>query len=191
MKRSHLLLAGLGAVLVLVVYWLLLFQPQRDRLADVEAEIAQQFDLQAQETAAINRLRAVRDEAPEVEAQLAAAEAIVPRDAALPAALRQLQLAADESGLVLRTVTTGRPSAVGGDAPPGLTSLSVQVQLSGGYFQAVDFLRRIEDPTITPRGLTWQSAALSRDAYPALNVSLGGSIYAFIDEPAPAGEVRS
>lgn len=192
MKRSHLLLAVLGAVLLIAVFWLLLFQPQRDRLAEVEEEIAVQLDQQAQETSAINRLRGVRDEAPEVEAQLAAAEAIVPRDAALPAALRQLQLAADESGLVLRTITTGRPSAVAGDTAPGLAALSVQVQLSGAYFQVVDFLRRVEDPTISPRGLTWESASLSRDEYPTLNVALAGSIYALIDEmvpePAPAPE---
>lgn len=185
MKRSQILLTALGAVLVVALFYVLLFQPARDDLADLESQIASERQTQAELQSEINRLRAVREEAPEVEAELAAAESIVPRDAALPAALRQLQSAADESGITLESVTTSRPQTIE-EAPDGLSSITVSTNLLGGYFQLVDFLRRIEDPSISPRGVTWEDVTVSReDAYPDLQVTVTGSLYALIAVPPP------
>lgn len=184
MRRTQLLLSALAAILIVALFWFLLYQPQREALAEVEENILAEEGVQAQLQTEINRLRTVRDGAPEVEAELAAAEAIVPRDAALPAALRQLQLAADEAGLVLTSVTTGRPTAIEG-APAGLSGIDVNVQLLGGYFQVVDFLRRVEDPAITPRGLVWLDAAVAKDTYPALSVALSGRIFVLLPAPPP------
>ena len=184
MKRSQVLLSILAAGLVIALFYVLLWSPAREDLAELEEQIAAQQTQQQQLQQEITRLRAVRDEAPEVEAELAAAEAIVPRDAALPAALRQLQVAADESGVVLQSVTTSRPTAIA-EGPAGLSSIGASMQLFGGYFQIVDFLRRVEDPAITPRGLTWGNATLALGSeYPELNVSLTGSMYALIAVPA-------
>jgi Tfp pilus assembly protein PilO len=185
MKRSQVLLAGVGAVLLIVVFFVLLFQPARQDLAEVEERIAAEQATQQQLTAEIARLREVRSEAPEVEAQLAAGEAIIPRDPALPSALRQLQLAADESGIVLTAVTTARPTPALDESTEGFSQIGINVQLEGGYFQLVDFLRRVEDPTITPRGLLWNQAALTIGEYPSLSVSLSGSLYAVIVGPVP------
>jgi Tfp pilus assembly protein PilO len=188
MKRSQLLLSILAATLVVALFSTLLYRPTLEDLAALEASIAEQQTIQAGHEAEVVRLRAVRETAPEVEAQLAAAEAIIPRDAALPSALRQLQLAAEESGVVLQSVSTGRPVAMEG-AAPGLSALGVSVVMSGGYFQIVDFLRRIEDPSITPRGLTWSAVTVSRGAYPTLEVSLAGQMYAVVATPiAPTTE---
>lgn len=181
MKRSQLILTVLAAVLLSALFFVLLYQPQREALAEVEAQIvleqAQHVELQAD----ISRLQTVREGAPEVEAELAVAGAIVPSEAALPGALRQLQLSSDESGLVLQSVTTGRPVLVVG-ASGGLASIDVNVQVEGGYFQVIDFLRRIEDPSITPRGLTWSGLTASRQEYPDLNISLSGRMYTLAPE---------
>ena len=182
MKRSQVLLSILAGALVIALFYVLLWSPAREDLAELEQQIAAQQTQQQQLQQEITRLRAVRDEAPEVEAELAAAEAIVPRDPALPSALRQLQSAADESGLVLSTVSTSRPAAVDGSSD-GLSSIDVNVQLGGGYFQLVDFLRRIEDPTITPRGLIWGSATVTVAEYPTLTVSMSGRLHALIASP--------
>jgi Tfp pilus assembly protein PilO len=179
MKRSQVLLSILAATLVVALFTTLLYRPTREELAALEALIAEQQTLQAGHEAEIVRLRTVRETAPEVEAQLAAAEAIIPRDAALPSALRQLQLAADEAGVVLQSVSTARPVAMEG-AAPGLSAIGVSVVMSGGYFQIVDFLRRVEDPSITPRGLTWSAVTVSRGEYPTLEVSLAGQVYAVV-----------
>ena len=193
MKRLTLLLTALGMVLLVVVFFLFLFQPAREELAVVEEQIDQQLDEQLALQGEIDRLRSVREEAPAVEAGLATADAIVPRDPGLPALVRNLQLAADESGIALITVSTSRPTELADIETDGLSSLAVTTQLEGGYFQVVDFLRRIEDPGITPRGVTWSTATVSRadDLYPDLTVSLTGNAYAIIPgavepEPEPA-----
>jgi Tfp pilus assembly protein PilO len=185
MKRSQIILGALAAVLLVAVFWVTVYSPKQEQIDDLEVAIAAEELEQERLEAEIARLRTVRDQAPEVEAELAAAEAIVPRDGALPAALRQLQVAADDSGALLQAVTTSRPTQIEG-APAGLSRIDTSVQLVGGYFQVVDFLRRIEDPEITPRGLTWSNVTISREEYPQLNVSLAGFLYASL--PAPPVE---
>jgi Tfp pilus assembly protein PilO len=185
MKRQTLLLSILAAILTVALFWILLFQPKRAELADLEIDIAAEIDQQRLLEADLVRLRQIRETAPEVESQLAAAEAIVPRDAALPSALRQLQIAADEAGVVLQSVTTSRPTQVEG-ATPGLSRINVNVQLLGSYFQVVDFLRRTEDPAITPRGLLWNDSSLGKQEYPQLVASLGGTVYALLPSAPPA-----
>ncbi|MEX2549491.1 MAG: type II secretion system protein GspM [Nitriliruptoraceae bacterium] len=176
MKRTQILILVLVALLVAVLFFFFAVQPQRERAAELDEEIALEQEQQALLQAEISRLRSVRDEAPEVEADLAAANAIVPRDASLPSALRQLQLASDEAGLVLSSISTARPAGLP-DALEGLSSISVTLQMSGSYFQVVDFLRRVEDPGITPRGLTWNDINVGRAEYPELNVALNGQLY--------------
>jgi hypothetical protein len=145
--------------------------------------------------AEIDRLQTVREQAPDVEAELAAADAIVPRDASLPAALRQLQLAADEAGIVLSSISTGRPAELPDPPEGGLSAIGLSLQVAGGYFQVVDFLRRVEDPSITSRGILWTTATVARtdEAYPELQVTLAGNAFAVIPlttlpEPEPEPE---
>ncbi len=187
MNRIAVLLTALGLVLVVALFFVVVFQPLREDLAEVEDQIAAEESQQVQLEQEIARLREVRERAPGVEAELAAADAIVPRDAALPALIRQLQMAADESGMVLSSISTSRPAELPEAAEPGLSGIEVNGQLEGTYFQMVDFLRRIEDPAITPRGVTWASTTVNRadDTYPELQFNLSGRAYAVIEEPLP------
>ncbi len=187
MKRSQVLLSILGAILVVALFYMFVYSPAQDELAELETQIAAELTAQTELTAEIAHLRTVRDTAPEIEAHIAAAAAIVPTDAALPSALRQLQLAADEAGMLLTSVSTSRPVAVEGSTT-GLASIGVNVVMSGSYFQVVDFLRRIEDPTITPRGLDWNNVTISRETHPTLSVSLTGELYAVFPVPPAAVE---
>ena len=184
MKRSQVILSVLAGVLVIALFYMLLHQPQRDEIAAVELEIAAELTQQQQLEQEIARLQAVRAEAPEVEAGIVAGAVIVPPQASLPSALRQLQQSAEDSGLVLQSVSTARPEEM---LPPldGLSSIGVNVQLVGSYFQVVDFLRRVEDPAIAARGVLWDGATISRDEHPTLNVSLSGSLFALISTPLP------
>jgi Tfp pilus assembly protein PilO len=189
MNRTMLALSVLGSILLVVLFWLLLWSPKQEELelalAEIETVQAQQFETEGR----IRALEGVRDRAPELEAELAAGEAVLPRDTALPSALRQLQTAADEAGATLVSVSPGRPVAVEG-ADETLGQIPVNVELRAGYFQAVDFLRRMEDPTISPRGLTWTSLDMTVDEYPSLTVILAGQLYAELPAPpAPEPEV--
>ncbi|MEX0651806.1 MAG: hypothetical protein WD186_07250, partial [Actinomycetota bacterium] len=67
-----------------------------------------------------------------------------------------------------------------------LYALALSVQIEGGYFQIVDLLRRLEDPAITPRGMTWSALALSIAEAPELTATLSGRTFAILaDPPAP------
>jgi Tfp pilus assembly protein PilO len=185
MNRIAVLLTALGGILLVAMFYLLVFQPAREELAEVEDRIAVQEEQQRMLRAEIERLETVRQTAPDVEAELAAADAVVPRDTALPAALRQLQVAADEAGIVLSSISTARPAELPDPPEPGLSSIGLNLQVAGGYFQVVDFLRRVEDPSITSRGILWNTATVARsaDAYPELQVSLSGNAFAVIPPP--------
>ena len=191
MNRIAVLLTALGLLAVTVAFFLFLFQPAREDLAEIEEQIALEQQQQSQLLQDIARLRDVRERAPGIESELAAANAVVPQEAALPALVRQLQSAADDSGMVLSSVATSRPSELADVEEPGLSGIDVNGQLTGTYFQMVDFLRRIEDPAITSRGIIWGSTTISRadDAYPDLQFNLSGRAYAVIEDPlAPEPE---
>lgn len=184
MTRVQILLGGLVAILVVVLFWLLLWAPQQDELASVRDDIEQAQNDQQRLTLERDELRAVRDEAPNVEARLVAAESVIPGDPALPSALRQLQQAADDSGTTLRSISPARPTQVE-DAQEGLSRIDVALEVEGSYFQFVDFLRRIEDPALTPRGLIWRQLSLERDEHPELNAVLTGTMYAQLPAAPP------
>jgi Tfp pilus assembly protein PilO len=178
MNRQSTMLAAVGSVLVLALFWMFLLSPKREELAQAQEAILTSQAEQRSLTNQINTLREVRATAPQVEARLAATEALIPSGPALPSTLRQLQLAADEAGMVLSAVSPGQPGEVVIEGlPPGASSMSLSVTLSGSYFQIVDFLRRVEDPMITPRAIIWSSMSISPEDYPTLGLTLSGMMF--------------
>ncbi|MCC5949692.1 MAG: type 4a pilus biogenesis protein PilO [Nitriliruptoraceae bacterium] len=187
MTRIQIILAALGAVLLVAVFYLLLWQPQRDELADLEDQIATVEQQQTQARAEIARLEEVRRTSPELEAELAAAHSVLPTVANVPTLLRQLQLAADDADVTLQTVTTGRP--IEAVADPSVADITLNVSLQGSYFEIVDFLRRVEDPTITARAVIWDSMSVSAADYPQLTANLTGRTFAVAAGAIPADPV--
>jgi Tfp pilus assembly protein PilO len=187
MTRVQVLVAVLAAVLIVAVFYVLLFQPERNRLAEAEDEIAEEQAAQAELRREITELREVRDQAPEIDAEITAGEAVLPRAADVPGVLRQLQSAADESELVLESVTAAPPVELE-TGSPGLAAVQLGVELGGSYFQVIDFLRRVEDPTISVRGVTWESVSVAESDYPELAVVLTGTTYAVDPEVADPGQ---
>lgn len=190
MNRQTALVAALGALLILVLAFVFIVRPRQQEVAEIQTEIEEVRAEQGVVRTQIARLEEVRARSPEVEAALAAAESVIPRDdAKIPAAVRQLQMAANDSGADLASVALDRPADVAElnededvEVPEDLTSLSVTVTVRGGYFQIVDFLRRIEDPVVTPRALLWTNAAVSLEDYPTLNANLSGVMFAYLED---------
>lgn len=184
MNRQTILLSALGAVLVLVAFYIFLFQPKQDEIATVRDEIDTTVTLQTAARNEIQRLQAVRANAPRLESQITSAQAVVPTSNSLPGTLRALQMAADDSGVILTSVAPGRPELLEGATVEGLSHLDLSVGFRGSYFQMVDFLRRIEDPAITARGIVWGTGSLTKDDadYPQLVGTVGGSMFAVLEE---------
>jgi Tfp pilus assembly protein PilO len=183
MSRQAKLLAALLALAVVGLFYLFGFKPQEDRRADLQEQVAAARAEQDAARLQVAHLEGVRAEAPRIEAQIAAAEAVVPRSNALPGTLRALQMAASDSGVTLTSVAPGRPVAVEG-ATNGLSRLDLSVGATGSYFQLVDFLRRIEDPAITARGVVWGNGSISadQDSYPELTANVSGAMYAVLEQ---------
>lgn len=185
MSRQLTLISALGAVLIIALWWLFLYSPGNDELTRIEDEIAAAETEQASLQQRIAVLENVRARAPETEAAIARVQAIVPDDPALPAALRQLAAAADDAGVELTAISTTRPAVV--DELVGLNAATVTITANGSYFQLVDFLRRVEDPTITARGISFNNLAVTLAEHPTLTISLTGEMYAVL-EPPPTPE---
>lgn len=183
MNRAQIALASLAAILVVVLFWLLLYSPKSDEIAEVRDETEAIERRQTEVSQQIAALEEVRENAPEQEAVLSAAHSIIPTDSALPAFLRQLQTAADDAGMELRSVSPTRPVEAGmEEAGDDLFRISVSTELEGTYFQLVDLLRRVEDPSITPRSIHWNSISIGGDpeSHPTLQISLQGELYAVL-----------
>ena len=188
MNRRTTILAVLGAVLVTALTWVLLYQPKNVEVAELQAATAAAEVRGAELALRVGELRAVRENAPEAEAQLIAGTAIIPGEPSLPAMLRQLQMSADDAGVTVKAMAPGRPEPVTIEgAGEGLARMGLVVDVEGEYFQLVDFLRRLEDPTISPRGVLWQGAIVNSEYedYPALTISLQGEIFAVMPVLTP------
>jgi Tfp pilus assembly protein PilO len=176
MSRIGWVLVGLLCVLLGVGWYFLLFAPTSEDIEDVRAQTAQVEQQAQRERARAAALREVRLEAPEAEARLAFGRTIFPENADIPALFRQLQQATDDAGARLTTIAPASPTEQI-DADLRYASIPVSVTVEGSYFQLVDFARRIEDPTLTPRAVFWQGATVDVVEYPVLTATFIGQVF--------------
>lgn len=184
--RNRVPLLGVLVVLLLgVAFWFLLYQPRNDDLEAVRQETAtletQRSSLQNE----IARLREVEANQVEIRAALARLEEFIPSGPAQSTVVRQFQLAADASGVEISSVVFSTPSLVE-EAPPtgtpgtSLARIPLTMNLEGGYFQIVDFLRRLE--VEIPRAVLVGDfqAAEGEDGFPSLSGTWIGDLFAVV-----------
>lgn len=184
MSRQAVLLSALAALALAVASFFFLIKPKMDQVTELEAEAESIRAQQTQVQAEITQLQQVRAESPNLEAELAAIGSIVPDSPALPAALRQLQMAGDDAGVTLVSVAPARPATAGVEGLPRLARIPVSLTLEGGYYQVVDFLRRVEDPVLTARGILVTAITVNPDEYPTLSVNVTAEMFAVLEQPA-------
>jgi len=183
-------------LLLTLAYVFLLYGPrvEEQRMLEEEAQqlISQQQTLRGQ----IAELERIRDNQPEITAALERHEALIPSRVALASAIRQIQVAADAAGVTLQSVTFADPVAIAGSEPlpdgTVLGSISTTVTMSGGYFQAVDFFRRLE--VDAPRAVLFSDVSMAEasEEFPVVATTWTGDLFALIpgdavvDPAAPA-----
>jgi Tfp pilus assembly protein PilO len=183
MRFSAPVVAVLVALVLTVAFWFLLYKPASDQQVEVETETAtleaQQQSLQVE----IDALRDIEARQVEIRAAMARVEEFIPSGAAQPTAIRQFQRAADAAGTEITTVTFGQPTAAttGGDTgepETSLASIPVTMTVEGGYFQLVDFFRRVE--VDVPRAVLVETLAVSEGEaqFPTLSVNWTGQMFA-------------
>lgn len=197
MRNRAPLLGLLVVVLLAALFWFLLWQPRNEDLEEVRQQTValetQRSSLQNE----IRRLREVEANQVEIRAALSRLEEFIPSGPAQSTVVRQFQLAADAAGVEIESVSFTPPVLVV-DAPetgtPGtsLAQITVDMTIEGGYFQVVDFFRRIE--VEVPRAVLLGRAAIAEgpDGFPGLTATWGGNLFAVVPTgsigtgPAPA-----
>ena len=185
MNRKVLLIAAGAAVALVAVWFLLLWSPQGAKLDAARERQAEAEDANGALALRIERLRDLRARRPELEADLVALRSAVPESPELDDFLLDTDAAADRAGVDITSVSPGKPAAAG-DAAAGTTAaatpapaaapataatdtavatagtppsaISLSLDASGGYFQILDFINRLDD---LPRIVVVDSLSLS------------------------------
>lgn len=150
MKRQFAIAGAIG-VIVLLAGYVLLLKPVGGKIKAAKAETA---TAQAEEATLRTQLKILKEaarNAPQISAQLAKFDLLLPRTSDLPTFIRQVQEAADESGVELNSIAPSPPSAIAGGpgADPalvgkGVFALNVVLNVDGGFFRIKSFLGRLE-----------------------------------------------
>lgn len=196
MKLSAPIIGVLVALLLAVAFYFLLYKPANEEQAAVEAETLTLQDQQRTLEAQIAQLRSIQSQEVKIRAAKARLEEFIPNGANQPSAIRQFQAAADSAGTKIESVTFGEPAvpdATAGATPAQtgtqgttLANIPVTMAVDGGYFQIVDFFRRLE--VEQPRAVLLQSVVLDEDkeaGFPTLTASWTGQMFAVV----PVGDL--
>ena len=184
----------IGVVVALVLalaFYFFLYKPAAEEQAAVEAETSELEDQQASLEAEIADLRDIQSREVAIRAAKARLEEFIPDGAEQPAAIRQFQAASDAAGTEIETVTfedpvvpdatTGATPVATGDPNTTLANIPVTIAVAGGYFQVVDFLRRLE--VEQPRAVLLQTIDIieNEDAgFPTLTATATGQMFAVV-----------
>lgn len=184
-------LAGLLiAVLLSVAFLFLLYQPRSEEQSALQAETAQLESQQASVRAEIAELERVRSDEPRIRRVLARLDELIPAEVAQPQVLDELQLLSDASGADLTSVTFADPVPA---VPPAaatdgsqLAVITTSVVLEGSFYEAVDFLRRIEQEGPRAVVVDGVSSVEGEDGFPILTTTVSARLFALLPPGSPA-----
>lgn len=187
MKRQTVLIGAAAAVAVLVAWYLLLWSPRQADLSEAsdrrEAAEAQRAELATR----VGRLRASQKEEPMKRAQVEALRTTVPDEPNLAAFILDTNDAAAKAGIDFISVAPAEPAPAAppvavpaGTAAPAAApgtppaEIKLQLQVSGGYFQVLDFLNRLND---LPRLVVTDTLAITSDEQAKLTVGVAARMF--------------
>ena len=187
--RSQTILAGVSAVLVLLLVFFLMVRPRLAELGEVRDEIQTERDRTQQLQTELARLEALRDNAPQLEAELERIRRFVPASNEVSDFVLQVQQAADQAGVGFVQITPELPKPPPEGAP--LAEVRMTIGAKGGYFALQDLIRRLYDleramriDNLTMAGVEGEEAADGR-----VTLTLIGRI--FFELPAGSAPAAS
>jgi Tfp pilus assembly protein PilO len=194
MTRRAPILIAIAAVLLTALWWYLLYQPRRvEEAALIEATTQlenERSELQAQ----ILVLNEVRDNEEDYRSQLTRLVEYIPDETGQPDTHNALQRAADESGVEVFQTTFDQTELIEGapetnDEKTALARIPTLMTITGGYFQVVDLLRRIEvDFTRAVKISSVTMAEEGEEKFPELTVTATGHIFSVLPVLETTGE---
>jgi Tfp pilus assembly protein PilO len=185
-RRGPIIAAIVAVVLAVALFFLLVF-PKMGEVGETEEELeqAQQEELTLQTE--LSRLQAAREQAPQIQRQLARFRRQIPPVADLPGLINQLQDVADVAGVDFFAISPGTPAA----APTGTAAeIPAQVQVVGSFFPVDEFLFRLET---LPRASKVVNVTVAEgpESLPQIDVTLDVRFYTTDTEAGPGAAAES
>ena len=139
--RSRLIMTIAASLVVLLIFYVFFIRSRQGELSELRTQVAAEEALTIQLRATLDRLRALQEQAPQLEAELAEIRELVPQKNQVPNFIFASQEAANESGVEMNILTPELPKT----PPEGaqLAEVRLQIGARGGYFAIQDFMRRM------------------------------------------------
>jgi hypothetical protein len=138
--RELYIIVGVVAVVVTVLWYFFLFSPEQKKVANLNTQYLAQENTLQQTNMQIHQLQLLKKTAPQAETDLIKMHQVMPAEGAVPSFIVELAKTAQNSGLTWlsdspQTAAVGVPFSV----------QPIQLEFDGGYFDAQDFLYRLEN----------------------------------------------
>lgn len=196
-SRRTMFIAGAAALAILVLWYLVLWSPRKAELTDARDERAKAESARQELATRVTRLRASQKDEPIKRAQVEALRTTIPDDPNLAAFILDTNDAAAKAGIDWLSVSPKEPTAVDpraaaiaaapvttkgtGTTAPAVPAASrypaeigLNLQITGGYFQVLDFLNRLND---MPRLVVTDTLNIASDEQAKLTVSVQGRMF--------------
>jgi Tfp pilus assembly protein PilO len=189
-NRRPIIIGAVAFVLFLLLWYFLGFAPQQKKIHDAQKRRATAEQKQQELQTAINRLKAAQKNEPLQRAQLETLKTAIPDDPALGQFILDVNDRATASGIDFVSIAPALPTAgavaaatpgATGVAAPAPAQISVSLQITGGYFQVIDFINRLAD---LPRILVLDTLNVASDNGGHLTVGIASRMFV---RQVPAG----
>jgi Tfp pilus assembly protein PilO len=146
--RRQLLVAGAAAIVLVLVMVFVLIRPKSAdiKAVNVKIEAAKKTEQDLRNTR--RQLEQARADAPATQAELAKFTALLPPTPSLPGFIREVQAIANTEGVDLTSIAPSPPTALqapgGRAAVTGVQTISVNLNVVGGFFRMESFVARLE-----------------------------------------------
>ena len=182
-RRGPLVAAG-ASVLAAVVVVVALLLPRAGAVNQRQKDLDQARQQQGQLQAELQQLQQARHDARKVEHELAELQTRIPPTADLPALIRFLQAAADQSAVDFVSISPANPVNNPGQQ---ISTIPTQVSAAGTFFSMEEFLFKLET---LPRAVkvTQIQVGPGPNGLPQLQVNLNAEVYT-TDSSAGPGSV--
>lgn len=182
-QRNVLILAAVGLLLLVVIFYVFLLGPQREELAELQAERETKQEQLDRLEAEVAELEDIQRRAPEIERELLELSRRVPEQSEVPTLVVQLEEIAGEAGVTQLLIEPGEPEQPedGGD----YAIIPITMSFEGGYDELQDFVARLQNLTrlvaveeVVYEAVEEEGEEPSPQTDRDLQIELGAEIYA-------------
>ncbi len=185
-RTQSIVIAAVLALVVLAGGYLGLVKPAKKSVTDLKAQAQTQESANASVQLQVSVLKDLAKQLPQEEAALAKIKTKVPDQVQLSNLLRQLVVAADQSGVNLNGLTPAQPVPLTGAA--GISYVDLTINFTGGYAEVEQFDSALESlsRTLLVKDFTLTGAAKASGSSPAGTTSSASSTTSSADNTVTA-----